>query len=143
MGRDDKGQAVSLNALWNRRHTTKFNGVSYVVQRGAEAVYSPEGRQQVESVLAYYLNNAKIILKGLADIGITAYGGVNSPYVWLKTPGGMDSWSFFDKLLKEANVAGTPGAGFGAAGEGYFRLTAFNTPENTERAIQRFASLNI
>ena len=143
MGRDDKGQAVSLNALWNRRHTTKFNGVSYVVQRGAEAVYSPEGRQQVESVLAYYLNNAKIILKGLADIGITAYGGVNSPYVWLKTPGGMDSWSFFDKLLKEANVAGTPGAGFGAAGEGYFRLTAFNTPENTERAIERFASLKI
>ncbi|MBQ9941985.1 MAG: LL-diaminopimelate aminotransferase, partial [Christensenellaceae bacterium] len=135
------GEKVSLNALWNRRHTTKFNGVSYIVQRAAAAIYTPEGKKQVDDTIDFYLNNAKIILKGLNDIGITAYGGVNSPYVWLKTPGGLDSWSFFDKLLKEAGVVGTPGAGFGAAGEGYFRLTAFNTEENTKAALARLAAL--
>lgn len=143
MGVDAKGQKRSLHAMWNRRHTTKFNGVSYLVQRAAEAVYSPEGKQQIEETIAYYLNNAKIILDGLKEIGITAYGGINSPYVWLKTPGGLDSWTFFDRLLHEANVVGTPGAGFGAAGEGYFRLTAFNTEENTRRAVERLAKLTV
>ena len=133
----------SLNAMWNRRHTTKFNGVSYIVQRGAEAVYSKEGAAQVEETLAYYRNNASIILKGLADIGIKAYGGVDSPYVWLKTPNGMESWAFFDKLLFEAQVVGTPGSGFGAAGEGYFRLTAFNTEEKTREAIARLGNLKL
>jgi len=141
MGADGNGNEISLNRLWNRRHTTKFNGVSYIIQRAAEAVYSPEGKVQVEATVAYYQNNAKIILSGLKDLGITAYGGVNSPYIWIKTPGGLSSWSFFDKLLKEANVAGTPGAGFGAAGEGYFRLTAFNTEENTRRAVERLSAL--
>lgn len=141
-GFDEQGNAFSLNALWNRRHTTKFNGVSYVVQKGAAAIYTPEGKREVEEIIEFYLKNAKIILEGLAGIGIKAYGGVNSPYVWLRTPGGMDSWEFFDKLLFEANVVGTPGSGFGAAGQGYFRLTAFNTEENTRRAMERMAKLS-
>ncbi len=140
-GQDSGGNEVSMNAMWLRRHTTKFNGVSYIVQRGAAAIYTAEGRQQVEETIAGYLANAKIILNGLKEIGVTAYGGANSPYVWLKTPGEMTSWDFFDKLLKEANVVGTPGSGFGSAGEGYFRLTAFNTKENTEKAIERLANL--
>lgn len=143
VGADANGNPVSLNALWLRRHTTKFNGVSYIVQRAAEAVYSPEGRRQVEEVIAYYLNNAKIILDGLKKAGIEAYGGVNSPYIWLKTPGNLNSWDFFDLLLGQANVVGTPGSGFGRAGEGYFRLTAFNTTENTQRAIERFSGLKL
>lgn len=142
-GYGSDGAAYSLNALWNRRHTTKFNGVSYMVQRGAEAVYSPEGKAQVDETIQFYLNNAAIIRSGLEKIGIKAYGGVDSPYVWLKTPKGMDSWTFFDKLLRESNVVGTPGAGFGVAGEGYFRLTAFNTEENTRRAIERLADLKL
>lgn len=142
-GLDAAGESYSLNALWNRRQTTKFNGVSYIVQRAAAAIYTPEGRAEIEETIAYYLSNAKRILRGLADIGITAYGGVNSPYIWLKTPGGMDSWAFFDKLLAEANIVGTPGAGFGAAGEGYFRLTAFNTAENTQKAIDRLRALSL
>lgn len=141
MGQDSKGNKVSMNALWLRRHTTKFNGVSYIVQRGAAAIYTAEGKKQVEQNIEAYLANARMILDGLREIGITAYGGVNSPYVWLKTPDGMASWDFFDKLLKEANVVGTPGSGFGSAGEGYFRLTAFNTKENTEKAISRLANL--
>ena len=143
IGADADGNPVSLNALWLRRHTTKFNGVSYFVQRAAEAVYSNEGSRQINEVIAYYLNNAKIILNGLKEAGITAYGGVNSPYVWLKTPGELTSWEFFDLLLDKANVVGTPGSGFGRAGEGYFRLTAFNTTENTKKAMQRFLDLNL
>ncbi|MEA4853130.1 MAG: LL-diaminopimelate aminotransferase [Christensenella sp.] len=141
MGDDGHGGKVSLNAMWLRRHTTKFNGVSYIVQRGAAAIYTSEGKKQVEDTIRFYLENAAIIKHGLAEIGITSYGGVNSPYIWLKTPGGMKSWDFFDKLLYEANVIGTPGSGFGKSGEGYFRLTAFNTRENTQQAIERLANL--
>ncbi len=128
---------VSLNRLWDRRQSTKSNGVSYVVQRGAEAVYSPAGMAQVQENLAYYRGNAQVILKGLKAAGFTVYGGVNSPYIWLKTPGGMKSWDFFDQLLERAAVVGTPGAGFGAGGEGYFRLTAFGSAENTRAAVER------
>ena len=128
---------VSLNSLWERRQSTKMNGVSYVVQRGAEAVYSEEGKKGVRQNIAYYQNNAKIILNGLAKAGFDVYGGVNSPYVWLKTPEGLSSWEFFDLLLEKAHVVGTPGSGFGKAGEGYFRLTSFNTEENTQKAVQR------
>jgi LL-diaminopimelate aminotransferase len=142
-GRDAAGGEVSLNELWLRRQSTKYNGVSYIIQRGAEAVYSAAGREQVDATVRAYLENAAIIKRGLERIGITAYGGVNSPYVWLKTPGGLSSWDFFDKLLGEANVVGTPGSGFGSAGEGYFRLTAFNTKENTERAIERLGRLSL
>ena len=142
-GDDGKGGKMSLNSMWLRRHTTKFNGTSYIVQRGAEAVYSPEGEKQVSDVIAYYLNNAKTILNGLKEIGIEAYGGVNSPYVWLKTPGDMDSWDFFDLLLNQLQLVGTPGSGFGRAGQGYFRLTAFNTIENTQKAIERLAKLSV
>lgn len=141
-GRDSSGKAVKLGALWNRRHTTKFNGVSYVVQRAAEAIYTPEGKAQVDETVEYYLRNAKMILEGLKKLGLNVYGGVNSPYIWLKTPI-ASSWDFFDKLLSEAGVVGTPGAGFGVAGEGYFRLTAFNTEENTKKAIEKFASLKL
>lgn len=128
---------VSLNQLWDRRQSTKMNGVSYVVQRGAEAVYSEEGQKEVRANIAYYLNNAKIIREGLQKAGFTVYGGVNSPYVWLKTPAGMTSWEFFDLLLQKAGIVGTPGSGFGAGGEGFFRLTSFNTKENTEKAVQK------
>lgn len=138
---DSNGGKASLNALWLRRQTTKFNGVPYIVQRGAEAVYSPEGFKQTREVIAGYKENALVILDALKRAGITAYGGQNAPYVWLKTPAGLDSWSFFDKLLTEACVVGTPGVGFGSCGEGYFRLTAFNTPELTREAAARVAAL--
>lgn len=138
---DGRGGKASLNALWLRRQTTKFNGVPYIVQRGAEAVYSPEGFNQTREVIAGYKENARVILDALRSAGITAYGGQNAPYVWLKTPAGLDSWSFFDKLLTEACVVGTPGVGFGSCGEGYFRLTAFNTPELTREAAARVAAL--
>ena len=138
---DGNGGKASLNALWLRRQTTKFNGVPYIVQRGAEAVYSPEGFKQTREVIAGYKENALVILDALKRAGITAYGGQNAPYVWLKTPAGLDSWSFFDKLLTEACVVGTPGVGFGSCGEGYFRLTAFNTPELTREAAARVAAL--
>ncbi len=128
---------VSLNKLWDRRQSTKMNGVSYVVQRGAEAVFSAEGRREVRENIAYYLNNAKIIVDGLKKAGFEVYGGVNSPYVWLKTPDGLTSWEFFDLLLEKTGVVGTPGSGFGVGGEGYFRLTSFNTKENTEKALER------
>ena len=128
---------VSLNGLWSRRQATKFNGVSYITQKAAAAVYSQEGRKQVEDTIKFYLNNAKVIKEGLVEAGFTAYGGVNSPYVWLKTPEGMTSWEFFDFLLEEVQVVGTPGSGFGPAGEGYFRLTAFGSAENTKKAIER------
>jgi len=132
------GAEVGLNRLWYRRQATKFNGVSYIVQRGAEAVYSEAGQKQVKETIAYYLTNAAIIKSGLESIGIQVYGGVNAPYIWMKTPNGMDSWVFFDKLIKEANIVGTPGVGFGPSGQGYFRLTAFGSAGNTKAAVERF-----
>ncbi|SDF67689.1 LL-diaminopimelate aminotransferase [Sporolituus thermophilus] len=131
------GEKYPLNKLWNRRQTTKFNGVPYIVQRGAEAVYSPEGQKQIREIIQYYMTNAKIIREGLESVGLQVFGGVNAPYIWLKTPHNLDSWAFFDKLLTEAHIVGTPGSGFGPSGEGYFRLTAFGSRENTERAIER------
>ena len=136
-GYTKNGEEVSLNKLWNRRTCTKFNGVSYIVQRGAEAVYTEEGKKQIKENIAYYMENAKIIKKGLEEAGYTTYGGVNSPYVWLKVPEGKTSWEFFDYLLEELNIVGTPGSGFGPHGEGYFRLTAFGTRENTLEAMKR------
>ena len=140
-GRAADGSRVPFNKLWNRRHTTKFNGTAYIVQRGAAAIYTEEGKKQVKELVSYYMENARIIREGLKSVGIKAYGGVNAPYIWLKTPDNMSSWDFFDKLLHEVNIVGTPGAGFGPCGEGYFRLTAFGSRENTERAVARFAKL--
>ena len=131
------GKGVSLHHLWNRRQSTKFNGVPYIVQRAAEAVYSPEGQQEVQKMVAYYARNARLIRGGLMEKGWILFGGENSPYIWLKCPGGMASWAFFDRLLQECHVVGTPGVGFGSKGEGYLRLTAFNSLEKTEEAIQR------
>lgn len=140
-GVDSEGNEVSLNALWNRRQCTKFNGASYVVQRAAEALYSPKGQRQVKETIGYYMRNAKVLREGLAEAGLDVYGGVNAPYIWIKTPGGMSSWDFFDLLLSECNVAGTPGSGFGPSGEGYFRLTAFGRYENTVEAVARLKKL--
>ena len=140
-GYTKKGSEVSLNKLWNRRTCTKFNGVSYIVQKAAEATYSEEGKKQIKQNINYYLENAKIIKQGLEEAGFTCYGGINSPYVWLKVPDKMTSWEFFDELLQKANVVGTPGSGFGEHGEGYFRLTAFGTKENTIEAIQRIKDM--
>ncbi|WP_445630518.1 LL-diaminopimelate aminotransferase [Nostoc sp. DSM 114167] len=131
------GSDVELWKLWNRRQSTKFNGVSYIVQRGAEAVYSEEGQAQIKGLVSFYLENAKIIREKLTAAGLSVYGGVNAPYVWVKTPNGLSSWEFFDKLLQTVNVVGTPGSGFGAAGEGYFRISAFNSRENVEEAMKR------
>lgn len=142
-GRDANGDYVSINELWNRRHTTKFNGVSYVTQKGAAAIYSSEGRAQIKELVEYYMTNAAMIRDGLREVGFTVFGGVNAPYIWLKTPEGYTSWSFFDYLLSEANIVGTPGVGFGQCGEGYFRLTAFGSRENTERAIERIKKLSL
>lgn len=135
---DSKGNAYSVNELWNRRHTTKFNGVPYIIQRGAESVYSQEGKNEIKNTINYYMTNAKIIRENLVSLGLTVYGGVNAPYIWLKAPNGLKSWELFDKLLNEANVVGTPGAGFGPSGEGYFRLTAFGSREKTLEAMERF-----
>jgi LL-diaminopimelate aminotransferase len=134
---DSNGKAHDLNSLWLRRQTTKFNGVSYPVQAGAAAVYSEEGKKQIKEMIGYYMENARIIREGLTQAGYKVFGGVNAPYIWLKTPDNMGSWEFFDKLMKEAHVVGTPGAGFGLNGEGYFRLTSFGDRENTERAVER------
>lgn len=131
------GEKVALNDLWKRRMATKFNGVSYPVQRGAAAVYTPEGQAQIKAVIADYMENARIIRDSLTAKGFTVFGGTDAPYIWLKTPDGMDSWTFFDKLLDECHIVGTPGAGFGPSGEGYFRLTAFNTREKTLQAMER------
>lgn len=131
------GSDVELWKLWNRRQSTKFNGVSYIVQRGAEAVYSEAGQAQINELISFYLENAKIIREQLTAAGVAVYGGVNAPYVWVKTPNGLSSWDFFDKLLQTCNVVGTPGSGFGAAGEGYFRISAFNSRENVEEAMKR------
>ena len=140
-GYDSEGNEVEINPLWNRRQTTKFNGASYPVQKAAEATFSPEGQKQIEEIIEYYMENAKIIRESLTDIGLDVYGGVSSPYIWVKTPNDMDSWDFFDLLLNEANVIGTPGSGFGPSGEGYLRLTAFNTLENTKEAMDRISKL--
>ena len=135
------GEAVGLHGLWNRRHGTKFNGVSYPVQRAAEAVYTELGQKQIKENINYYMENARIIKEGLINCGYTVYGGVNAPYIWLKLPEGTKSWDFFDELLEKANVVGTPGVGFGPSGEGYFRLTAFSTKENTIEAIKRISEM--
>ena len=136
-----KRGGVELNALWGRRQATKFNGVSYITQRGAEAVYSEEGKQQVRANIAYYQNNAKVIADGLRKAGFTVYGGVDSPYIWLRTPDNLTSWEFFDLLLHKVQVVGTPGSGFGPSGEGYFRLTSFGDSEKTREAVARIVSV--
>lgn len=135
--RTQNGEQVSLHGLWNRRQSTKFNGTAYIVQRAAEAVYSPQGQLEIREMVGYYMQNAKLIRDGLIEKGWTVFGGENAPYIWLKCPGDMDSWTFFDRLLEECHIVGTPGVGFGAAGEGYFRLTAFNSRERTEEAVER------
>lgn len=132
---------VALHGLWARRHGTKFNGAPYIVQAAGAAVYSEEGKKQTAEQIAYYMNNAKIIKEALAEMGYTVSGGVNAPYIWLKTPNNMNSWDFFDYLLENANVVGTPGSGFGPSGEGYFRLTAFGSYENTLTAVERIKKL--
>ena len=131
------GEEVSYNKLWNRRTCTKFNGTSYIVQRTAEAIYTKQGKKEIEENIKYYMENARIIREGLEEIGIKYYGGINAPYVWLKVPNNMSSWEFFDILLEKVNIVGTPGSGFGPHGEGYFRLTAFGTKENTIKAMER------
>lgn len=141
--KDLKSGDVALHTLWARRHGTKYNGAPYIVQRAGEAVYSQAGKQQVEQQVAYYMNNAKIIYEGLKDAGYSVSGGVNAPYIWLQTPKGMSSWEFFDYLLENASVVGTPGSGFGPSGEGYFRLTAFGSYENTVAAIKRIKALGV
>ncbi len=140
-GKTRDGREASIHSLWNRRHSTKFNGVSYPVQRGAEAIYSPEGKRQVRETIEFYLTNARLVREALTKLGIQVYGGINAPYVWLKTPGSLSSWDFFDKLLREAHLVGTPGSGFGTCGEGYFRLSAFNSRANIEEAGHRFAKI--
>ncbi|WP_294588407.1 LL-diaminopimelate aminotransferase [uncultured Phocaeicola sp.] len=139
MARTADGEHVSLNKLWNRRQCTKFNGTSYVTQRAAEAIYSPEGKKQVKETIDYYLENARIMREGFQQAGFQVFGGVNSPYLWLKTPQGCTSWQFFDRLLNDVHVVGTPGAGFGPSGEGYLRLTAFGQREDCIEAMKRIA----
>ncbi|NEP18728.1 MAG: LL-diaminopimelate aminotransferase [Leptolyngbya sp. SIO4C1] len=139
-GKASDGSDIEIWRLWNRRQSTKFNGVSYIVQRGAEAVYSPEGQAQTRDLVEFYLENARIIRNELTEVGMSVYGGVNAPYVWVQAPNGLSSWDFFDKLLYNCHVVGTPGSGFGAAGEGYFRISAFNSRANVEAAMQRIAA---
>lgn len=134
---------ISLNSLWNRRQTTKFNGVSYVTQRAAEAVYSEEGKRQCKENISYYMENAGIIRNTLIEKGLKVFGGINAPYIWLRTPGNIDSWEFFERMLNEINVICTPGVGFGPSGQGYVRLTAFGSRENTLEAMQRFKNWSI
>lgn len=141
MGYTSTGEQVALNKLWNRRHTTKFNGVPYIVQRAAEACYSEEGRQEIKETIQYYMENARIIREGLIKQGFSVYGGVNAPYIWVKAPEGVSSWQFFDTLLHKLNIVSTPGVGFGPNGEGYLRLTAFGRREDTEEAVKRLQQL--
>ena len=136
-GEDANGESVQIQALWSRRHSTKFNGVSYPIQVGAAAVYTEAGKKEVDALIAYYMENARVIREGLQAAGVEVHGGVNAPYIWLKTPGGVSSWDFFNQLLSSANVVGTPGSGFGPAGEGYFRLSAFGRRANVEEAVAR------
>jgi len=136
------GEKKPLHPLWNRRMSTKFNGVSYIVQRAAEALYSPEGKSQVQALIGHYMGNAKILREAVTDAGLAVYGGVNAPYLWVKTPAGIGSWEMFDKMLNEANIVVTPGSGFGSAGEGYFRISAFNSRTNVEEAARRIRALH-
>jgi len=136
-----KVNGVSLAELWLRRQSTKYNGCPYIIQRGAEAIYTEQGKREVRETIDYYLHNAAVIREGLSQAGLTVYGGVNSPYVWAATPDGMGSWEFFDRLLQEGNVVTTPGAGFGPSGEGYIRLTGFGDPDNTREAVRRVAAM--
>lgn len=140
--RASNGEMISLHGLWNRRQSTKFNGTAYIVQRAAEAVYSPQGQQETREMVAYYMHNAGVIRNGLIERGWTVFGGEHAPYIWLQCPAGHDSWSFFDRLLEECHIVGTPGVGFGSEGEGYFRLTAFNTYERTLEAVERIKRWN-
>lgn len=135
------GERIPLNRLWNRRQCTKFNGTSYITQRGAEAIYTPEGKAQVKQTIDYYMDNARLMREGFAKLGITVYGGENAPYIWLKTPPGFSSWQFFDKLLTTANVVTTPGVGFGPSGEGFVRLTAFGRKEDCKEAMERMCTI--
>ena len=137
MGRDPDGQPVSLNALWSRRHATKFNSVPYAIQKAAAAVFSPDGAVQTAEQIAYYMENARRIREGLGEAGFAVFGGEHAPYIWMRTPDGLSSWDFFDRLLETSHVVGTPGSGFGPAGEGYFRISAFNSHENVDEAIER------
>lgn len=141
IGQTSDGEKISLNKLWNRRQCTKFNGASYIVQRGAEAIYSFEGRKQIKDTISYYLRNAELLRNGVASIGLKVFGGLNAPYIWVKTPDNTDSWQFFDEILHRLHIAGTPGVGFGPSGEGFFRLTAFNTYENTVKAVERLKNI--
>jgi len=136
-GRTAAGVATSLNQLWLRRTSTKSNGPPYIVQRAAATVYTPEGQKQVRGLIDHYMENARILREGLERAGLTAYGGRNAPYIWIRTPAGVSSWDFFDRLLAEAQVVGVPGSGFGPSGEGYFRLTAFGGREATQEAVER------
>jgi LL-diaminopimelate aminotransferase len=136
-----RGETLSLNALWKRRQSTKFNGTAYIIQRGAEAVFTPEGQAQTRETIAYYMQNATIIKTALESLGLTCYGGVNAPYIWCQTPDGMTSWEFFDLLLNKVQVVGTPGSGFGKAGEGFFRFTAFGKRDDTVEAVERIKGL--
>jgi LL-diaminopimelate aminotransferase len=140
-GTSADGAKVDVYRLWNRRHSTKFNGVPYIIQRGAEAVYSPRGKEQVRALIDFYLTNARLLRNGLNSLGLRVFGGVDAPYVWLKTPGNAGSWDFFDRVLSQAHLVGTPGSGFGPSGERYFRLSAFNSRENVEEALRRFRTL--
>ncbi len=140
-GRTADGSEQAIHPLWNRRQSTKFNGVSYIVQRGAAAAYSPDGKTQIQELVDFYMENASILRDGLEKLGIKVYGGVNAPYVWLQTPNNLPSWDFFDQLLTKTELVGTPGSGFGAAGEGYFRLSAFNSRANVEEAVKRLNSM--
>ncbi len=140
-GRNSKGEEINLWSLWNRRQSTKFNGVSYIVQRGAEAVYSDQGKIEVSKLIEFYMNNASIMRNKLIQAGFKVFGGLNAPYIWIRVPDQMTSWDFFDYLLNKANVVGTPGSGFGLAGEGYFRLSAFNTLTNVNAAMERIINI--
>ncbi len=140
-GRNSKGEEINLWSLWNRRQSTKFNGVSYIVQRGAEAVYSDQGKIEVSKLIDFYMNNASIMRNKLIQAGFKVFGGLNAPYIWIRVPDKMTSWDFFDYLLNKANVVGTPGSGFGLAGEGYFRLSAFNSLTNVNTAMERIINI--
>ncbi|GAA5146662.1 LL-diaminopimelate aminotransferase [Prosthecobacter algae] len=141
MGKKKDGSPLAIHPLWSRRHSTKFNGVSYIVQRGAEAIYSPEGKAQVAALIEHYMGNAKLLVEACKNAGLQVFGGVNAPYVWVGCPAGVTSWQMFDKMLNEANVVITPGSGFGSAGEGFFRISAFNSRANVEEVCKRIAAL--
>src|SRR5205823_1594696 len=141
LARTENGRLLPLHALWHRRWSTKANSVSYPVQRGAEALYSPDGRQQVQALIDHYMGNAKLLRNAAADVGLDVFGGVNAPYLWVRTPNGLTSWQLFDRMLRELNVVVTPGSGFGAQGEGYVRISAFNSRENAEEVARRLQKL--